>query len=426
MKKLITALATAGLLAGVFGFAAPRTAEASGVIWVSMKGTPVIDVNDLAYSNHDTSMGYGPYRVNYTRAGYDCLHPDYNDIQLAVDNSVDNDTIYICPGLWKMQVGWQAAYNSRGPVAIFTDNPISNDATTGLRFVGAGMNKTIIDGRRGGNVLPYAFDIYSESGAELLDATFASLTVQGFSAVAVIGDDLTCVNAAFQRNGSRDGYSGGGALGAYGTVDSSGCLFADNHSTTGGAINADVWIDHGSKLVGNTADGDGGGAYAYVYAELHGTVFTNNRAIAGDGGAVYTDADATVSFEHIVASKNRAAVDGGAIFVEDSGTDPDVFVTSSVFIGNTAGANGGAVRVANDQYVYVTGSTFRNNRATHLGGGIASYYIDYSGNMFIGNVAGGCGGAVYNYYGGGAIRTPEANTYRGNRDADGVSTWCID
>ena len=111
MKRCISALATAGLLAGVFGFAAPRAAQASGVIWVSQKGTPFVDgsMTSQYASSHDTDYH------NYTREGTDCLHPDYNDIQLAVDNSVDNDTIYICPGLWKMSESWQSDYLDYDP-----------------------------------------------------------------------------------------------------------------------------------------------------------------------------------------------------------------------------------------------------------------------------------------------------------------------
>ena len=164
MKRCISALATAGLLAGVFGFAAPRAAQASGVIWVSQKGTPFVDVNNLEYTSLESSMGNGPWRVNRTRDGYDCLHPDYNDIQLAVDNADDNDTIYICPGLWKMSLAWQIGHGGWSDSAVVTSNPYwPFDDTTGLHFVGAGANKTIIDGLRGGNKLFRAFNLWSSN-----------------------------------------------------------------------------------------------------------------------------------------------------------------------------------------------------------------------------------------------------------------------
>ena len=423
MKKLITALATAGLLAGVFGFAAPRTAEASGVIWVSMKGTPVIDANNLEYSSFEASMGYGPYEDNYTRAGYDCLHPDYNDIQLAVDNSVDNDTIYICPGLWKMQTGWQYNHDEYWEAAVYASNPISNDATTGLRFVGAGMNKTIIDGLRGGNKLDVAFDLWgNDDGSQ--DATFSQLTIRNFGGLAVYGAEITCDAAAFRNNGGKAW--DGAAIRADLNVSTSGCLFVGNAGGQGGAIRWSedvpdaIWTDHGSTFIGNNSYADGGAAYGNA-AELHDTVFTGNFAKFGVGGAIATWNCTGSTFDHITATKNSASDDGGAIYIGGDWCDDDsVTITSSVFKNNSSGDLGGAV-AAYDADVYLTGSVFQQNRAADDGGAVYGYDVYFSGNRFIGNISGDCGGAVYFQD---DIYTPEANFYRGNRDTYGDPNWC--
>ena len=423
MKKLMTALATAGLLAGVFGFAAPKAAQASGVIWVSQKGTPIVDVR-TAPSSLSASVDYydldGGINMTWYQ-GYDCNHPDYNDIQMAVDNSQNNDTIYICPGLWKMHESWQSQYSGDyAESAIVTDNPFTGDGTTGLRFVGAGAKKTIIDGLTGGNKLDRAFEVVDAE--DWADATFVGLTIQRFESNAVAGDDITCDRSTFSNNGTYESEWSGGAISADGDLDTSGCTFVNNNGDNGGAIYVDgYWTDHGSTFTSNLGDDVGGAAYVGTAVDLHGTVFTRNTADEDEGGALFVAGNDASFIDHVTAIGNKSCstCNGGAIFFGNTGYD--AYVTSSVFKNNTSGVDGGAIYHWATGTIHVTGTLFQGNRAGGNGGAIMAYRITYSGNRFIGNVSSGCGGAVI---WGNNIDTPEANTYRGNRDMSGVSTWC--
>ena len=424
----MTALATAGLLAGVFGFAAPKAAQASGVIWVSQKGTPIVDVR-TAPSSLSASVDYYDDNagVNMTwYNGYDCNHPDYNDIQMAVDNSQNNDTIYICPGLWKMHESWQSAgWCCYQESAIVTDNPFTGDGTTGLRFVGAGAKKTIIDGLTGGNKLDRAFEVVVDG--DWADATFVGLTIQRFESNAVAGDDITCDRSTFSNNGTYESESSGGAISADGDLDTSGCTFVNNFGDDGGAIYVNgFWTDHGSTFTNNLAD-DQGGAASVGVADIHGTVFTRNVSDEDEGGAVYIEGWEDSFIDHITAVGNKSCSDcsGGAIIFDSySEYANSLYVTSSVFKNNTSGWDGGAIASYANDWMYVTGSTFQGNRASEDGGAVWAHDIDFSGNRFIGNISGDNGGAVYAV---GDWANVEANTYRGNRDADGVSNfygWC--
>jgi predicted outer membrane repeat protein len=125
--------------------------------------------------------------------------------------------------------------------------------------------------------------------------------------------------------------------------------------------------------------------------------------------------------DHVTAIGNRAFDDdGGAIYFDDQ-EDYNVYITSSVFKNNTAAGQGGAIYSNIDDVTYITGSTFQGNRATDDGGAVYAYELNFIGNRFIGNVSGDCGGAVYVAT---DIYNPAANTYRGNRDSSGASTYC--
>jgi predicted outer membrane repeat protein len=431
MKKIVTALATAGLLAGVFGFAAPKAAKASyydSVIWVSMKGTPVVDGRTSSfYASTHWDAG------NYSRSGYDCNHPDYNDIQLAVDNSNDNDTIYICAGFWNMHESWQSGGpNVKGwwpgynETAVVTDNPVTGDDTTGLNFVGAGAKKTIIEGLTGGRKLDQAFDIYNGDG-DGLDASFTALSIQDFKASAVYGDDINCDRVAFKNNGvhlwgdAEESEESGGAIGADGNLDTAACTFTNNQGDDGGAIYVGGdWTDHASVFTNNFGGDYGGAAYVVNAVDLNGTVFTRNATEEDDGGALYVETYGVSYLDHVTAIGNRAGGKGGALYFYDE-EDWNVYITSSVFKNNVAADDGGAIHSNIDDVTYITGSLFQANRAGDDGGAIYAYEISYTGNRFIGNVSGGCGGAVYAAT---DIYNPDANVYRGNRDSNGVSTYC--
>jgi outer membrane autotransporter protein len=174
----------------------------------------------------------------------------------------------------------------------------------------------------------------------------------------------------FNTSGSR-----GGALYANGTttVFKGDALFASNTSGAdwgGGAITAAqgagmLIFEKTSTFTNNTSAGPEGGAiHARGGAEFKGHAwFSGNKTTGGGGGAVFARTLALSFGMGVTATGNSAALEGGALNARG-----DLYIGgNSEFIGNTAGGNGGAIFI----YSFTTavtldatdgGITFKDNR----------------------------------------------------------------
>lgn len=187
------------------------------------------------------------------------------------------------------------------------------------------------------------------------------------------------------------------------------CLFDSNKADGavvsqcyGGAIRADDVSVENSTFKDNYAEDYGGAIYAdsvsinvnQAYPQPFNSFFINNKAGDNKGGAIYGD-DGNIRAVNTVFSGNKALVDGGAIYADDN-----VYVTHCLFEDNKAdGAKvmscyGGAFR-AQDNAV-VDNCTFRNNYAENEGGAIYSdTLILRNTSVFEGNTARDYGGAIW-------------------------------
>jgi len=172
-----------------------------------------------------------------------------------------------------------------------------------------------------------------------------------------------------------------------------------------------------SQFIGNVADGNiaihdsifggqvitgidfalGGGAYVtYMngYTEIENSVFQDNQALGGDGGAILNGRSANV---------------GGA-FGPAVAYDVQTTVKNSTFTGNSAPAgNGGAIASLRDPNagfqlaarentrLVVNNSNFQNNSAGVNGAGMYFDYstADFKNNKFSGNTANSVVNAIY-------------------------------
>lgn len=178
-------------------------------------------------------------------------------------------------------------------------------------------------------------------------------------------------NKAAKKGGAL--YSEGGAF-----VLSGDSSFKNNEAETGGG----VYIS--------------GGDISFAKAD-----FTGNKAVSasdGNGGAIYSSADATVNFGGETSfARNEAALDGGALVVNQQ----DVrFAKAVSFTDNKALAGrGGAVYASpsNKKYIFEDSAAFTGNIAKTHGGAIYSEeteftfgaQADFSGNKGVN------GGAAY-------------------------------
>ncbi len=240
--------------------------------------------------------------------------------------------------------------------------------------------------------------IYNEEGAAIGDigvTPFESNTATGNGGAiynaGTIGYDsytLYITSGSVGESGTKEESESGGGPILYGD-------FASNAAAYGGAIyNADSGIigteDSQGILnvnfVENQASESGGAIYnAGVIAEISSDderTFEVNKALGGDGGAIYNAEDASIgNVNGMIFDGNSAAGDGGAIYnagtigsasyeLDDTTYNVSGGISSTDFVGNVAAGDGGAI--------YNTGTL---GTLTNV--------------AFEGNSSGGKGGAIY-------------------------------
>ena len=279
----------------------------------------------------------------------------------------------------------------------------------------------------------------AEGGAVVSDAT---LVVKNST---FTGNKTTGTKVVETGKPVLDANGGGGAIFLYDESNTtiSGSTFTGNESGTyGGAISTRMGADSevssltlsNSVFESNHAGANGGAVYNTVKTTIgNGMSFTDNNA--HNGGAIWNDRDAILSFvntEQIKFEKNIAGNAGGAIysagvidkisnvlFKENEGKLAGAInnsnligenqggyigeISNSQFIGNKGGTStGGAIRnqgrIAKITDVLFSGNTAGNGGALH--NGTWGSLVDSVTNVdFIGNVATGGlgrGGAIVN------------------------------
>lgn len=158
-------------------------------------------------------------------------------------------------------------------------------------------------------------------------------------AAAVVQIDTTLTGSA---NANAGGSGGGGETAATAT--------AYTLSLT------DVVMD------GNSAQGDGGGAYIAAPTTATNVVLSNNTS-STNGGAIYNEANTTITNSTISGNTSEG---GGGMFATGSNT---VTIRGSTFSGNTA-VGGGAFTNRSGVTVNMVNSTISGNTGSDVGAGV--------------------------------------------------------
>lgn len=192
--------------------------------------------------------------------------------------------------------------------------------------------------------------------------------------------------------------------------------FENNSSNGTGALymrNSGNTVDS-SVFIGNTSTGDAG-AVAYVET-LTNSLFLNNSAPSGNGGAILTNANANAISVTNSEFSNNSATRGGAIY---SYSTENVTAQSSSFTNNQAQQGGAIYNYAG--HITSIQSLFSNNSATAEGG--ATYNNSrkayFSESKLIDNHSATCGGAIYTGY-----IWSRRNEFKENHSAEG-GALCI-
>jgi predicted outer membrane repeat protein len=138
---------------------------------------------------------------------------------------------------------------------------------------------------------------------------------------------------------------------------------------------------------------DGGAVCVYGTASLRSTRFLNNYS-PDYGGAV---AAGEVRIASSVFTGNEAQSNGGAVVTETLG-GVESAIDRSVFSDNIAGDDGGAVWTSENDMLTISRSQFTGNQAEDDGGAVLAFNLNVARsirNVFRANVAGDLGGALY-------------------------------
>ncbi|MDR1941651.1 MAG: autotransporter domain-containing protein, partial [Endomicrobium sp.] len=213
--------------------------------------------------------------------------------------------------------------------------------------------------------------------------------------------------------------AGGGAIAAdlsYITFDFGNILFLDNSATeainSGGALLANDseinFVNSDVKFTGNKAGKDGGAianlnSSVYVVGDEgvanEGIVFYRNKALSGNGGAIYNAGLLSIIEEDRAEFQENTASSGGGGAIFNSADGIINFSKSiGIFIENTA-ANGGAIYNEGEEIKFDSGGASFYQNSAQNGGALfisgSSVNFDATNTEFTENNADVNGGAIY-------------------------------
>jgi predicted outer membrane repeat protein len=266
------------------------------------------------------------------------------------------------------------------------------------------LDHTIVDQNNGGNAQAGAVHVTAPDGG-LVTASYSTFshnyggigTIARGGGLSQTGGQLVVQNSAFTDNQAGVG----GAIATSGltkaTITGSQFLYnqsrsANFTSTGGGAINLEntaLWTISGSKFTGNSSNSDAGAIFANAGKGTINstTIFRGNHA-QWNGGALNLIDTADVTINGGTFSANTAS-DGGALRVDAS----KLTLQSVRFSTNTAANSGGAIR-DDGGVISVNSCTFDHNYGDY-GGAVFTYgnftslntiYRDNLSNLFGGAV----------------------------------------
>ncbi|MBF4469426.1 MAG: Ig-like domain repeat protein [Methanobrevibacter arboriphilus] len=231
----------------------------------------------------------------------------YATIDKAIKSSSENDNV-------KIHLS-EGNFTGNGNLNLTIDKNHTNGGS--LTIIGAGINKTFIDGVNSYNI----FNIGRYSNVSLINLTII--------------------------NGRSTTY---GAISFNGTLNIENCSFENNMATTGsgGAIyspgvGSEVLTVSNSFFSNNNATQHGGAIYAYALANITNSIFVNNYA-GYSGGSVYNSGSSSrySSISNCTFNDSTAGRDGGSLYITYASVVNNTFENSKT-TGTSTSYGGGAI-----------------------------------------------------------------------------------
>ena len=301
-------------------------------------------------------------------AGTSCTQADPCDLQTALSQANDGDTIYIAQG----------NYTSSGTAVL--------NVTQSITLYGGWDGAT--------------------SGAVVRDPAAYTTTLDGQDARRVVhisGDVTPTLEGLWITNGAINSQNGGGIYSDSAHPIISGCHIFDNVADFGGGGVAFTSGSDNATLTGNYIyrnEGNSGGG-VYVDSSSQVTLAENwvfsNTAQSFNGGGLYLYKSSTPTLANNLVYSNTADGNGGGIYIDSS--DNPVLTNNQISHNATItpGQSGGGVYITGSNIPRITGNQIFSNTTTN-GGGLMLYASDNAklmNNFIHNNVAEGNGGGIF-------------------------------
>ncbi len=272
-----------------------------------------------------------------------------------------------------------------------------------LTLTGVSSGTTIIQAVTGQRVITVTAG--NKLRLENLTVTGGQTTDVG-GGVYLVNGSLTLVNCRLANNSAA--YGGGvfqaDASGRVDVIDSRIELNTTSNHGGGLYVSGSAAFTN-AQILSNTASWHGGGVHVQSgRADLIGGVFSGNRAINGNGGAVNLNGSITISGTQIVSN---TAINGGGL--QQWNVGPAVSITNTRFERNVARGVGGGAAVSST--LSISNSTFVSNTVdsgngnSTFGGGVYAgaasqiFASTFTGNSALCLYGGSCsdadGGGLY-------------------------------
>ena len=316
----------------------------------------------------------------YNQAG-DLQHDDYTSIQTAIDDSLDGDTIIVCPGTYNENIEFD---NTN--IILSSINPEDPDIVAA----------TVIDGGGEGSVI--SFINGSESVLQGFTVICGTGTlVGGYTAGGGIYIDNSNPRIFYNVIENNKASHGGGIY----LMESPFSIIEENKirknkgTNKGGGIYAHTsspniignTINENSAGNGSAVDEFGGGIYVYGgYVDSVNSIISNsiydNEANDNGGGIYLSGSSPKIKINNI--NNNATSKNGGGICLRNN-SSPDISSENNIN-GNSAGENGGGIFMEYSYNASIKNNVIENNKATYSGGGL---YILNSSPVISENTIGG-------------------------------------
>ena len=218
-----------------------------------------------------------------------------------------------------------------------------------------------------------------------ITGNIATNITNGGGAVVGLGTTTNLLSCGHLVDCTISTNTGSNYAGAINIADVSGCLFEGNKSSLNGSRGGGICLLNDSADISqcvfrNNSSLDGGGVgIVKATASLSDCLFDSNAA-QNSGGGVFVSGAANVSFDNcqFLGNSTTAGIGdnngGGGLFIAgQTASDGWCSVSNCIFVGNSAGARGGALGFTWNGWAHgaIGNCIFTNNTSVLQGGGLS-------------------------------------------------------